>query len=187
MHLKRAFGLWSVVLAVVIAAGLTGSALASHYWYCSGSTPWKYADYSISWYNGATGDYYNIFNEEAKTDSNSWSPYTDVFLAPVSASGTTDHINAYSGSYGSTGWLGIAEIRGYSGCRILNGRTRLNRSYLDNGSYTRTNKKHVACQEVGHLLSLGHNRSSSTTCMNDTILSAPFPNTHDRDLINAIY
>ena len=187
MDRSRAVRIWTAALLLAIATGFTGSALASHYWYCSGSTPWHYANYSINWYNGASGDYYNIYQEEAKTDSNAWSPYTDVFLAPVSASGTTDHINAYSGYYGSNGWLGIAEIRGYSGCVVLNGRVRLNRSYLDNGSYSRTNKKHVACQEVGHLFGLHHNQSSSTTCMNDLILSAPQPNSHDRDLVNALY
>ena len=187
MELKRALGVWLAVLTVAIAVGAGGSMMASHYWYCSGSTPWHYANYSINWYNGGTGDYWNIYNEEAKTDSNAWSPYTDVFLSPVSSSGTSDHINAYNGYYGSNGWLGIAEIRGYSGCTVLNGRARLNQSYLDNGGYSRTNKKHVACQEIAHLFGLGHNRGSTTTCMNDTILYAPFPNTHDRDLVNAIY
>ena len=105
----------------------------------------------------------------------------------MSSAGTTDHVNAYNGYYGSTGWLGIAEIRRYSGCTVYEGRARLNQSYLDNGRYSRTNKEHVACQEVGHLFGLGHNRGSSTTCMNDTILTAPQPNTHDHDLINSIY
>jgi hypothetical protein len=186
MDLKRALVVWVAVLTVAAVAGLAGSSMASHYWYCSGSTPWHYANYSINWYNGTSGDYWNIYNEEARSDSNSWHNYTDISLV-VSGSGTTDHINAYAGSYGSNGWLGIAEIRGYSGCVIMNGRARLNRSYLDNGSYSRTNKKHVACQEIAHLFGLGHNRGSSTTCMNDTILSAPYPNSHDRDLVNARY
>lgn len=181
MNVKRALGLWMAVLTLGAVIGQPIGAWASHRWGC-----WKYRDYNINWYNGGTGDYYNIYNEEAKTDSNAWSPYTDVFLNPT-GSGTTDHINAYNGAYGATGWLGIAEIRSYSGCTIFNGRARLNQTYLDNGSYTRTNKKHVACQEVGHLFGLGHNQGSSTTCMNDTILSAPYPNTHDRDLVNSIY
>jgi hypothetical protein len=186
VSVRRAAAVWAAVLAVAAAAGFSGSAFASHWWYCSGSTPWHYANYYIYWYNGGTGDYYNIYQEEAKTDADSWSPYTDVFLAQASASGSTDHINAYSGFYGSTGWLGIAEIRGYSGCVVTNGRVRLNRSYLDYG-YSRTNREHVACQEIGHLLGLNHNRGSTTTCMNDTILSAPQPNTHDRDMVNSIY
>lgn len=182
MSRRRAVTLWAAIVAVVAIAGAPMGAWASHRWGC-----WKYANYQINWYNGASGDYNLIYNEEARADSNSWHNYTDLSLTPVSAAGSTDHINAYAGYYGSTGWLGIAEIRGYSGCTVFNGRARLNRSYLDNGSYSRTNKKHVACQEVGHLFGLGHNRGSSTTCMNDTILTAPQPNSHDQSLINSIY
>lgn len=173
--------LWALVLLLTTLVG-AGSAYASHRWSC-----WKYANGFINWYNGAGGDNWNIYNEEARTDSNSWHNFTDVTLNPVSGAGTSDHINAFAGFYGANGWLGIAEIRRASGCTILEGRVRLNLSYLDNGSYSRTNKKHVACQEVGHLLGLHHNTSSNTTCMNDRILSAPFPNTHDRDLVNSIY
>lgn len=171
-----------VTAALAVVLGFPMGAWASHRWGC-----WKYANYAINWYNGGTGDYYYIYNEEARTDSNAWHPYTDISLTPVGSAGSTDHINAYNGRYGSTGWLGIAEIRRYSGCRVYEGRSRLNQSYLDNGSYSRTNKKHVACQEVGHLFGLNHQRGVSNSCMNDQILSAPYPNTHDRDLINAIY
>ena len=176
--MNRKLGIVTLVSLFLLVFTVT-SAVASHRWGC-----WKYANASINWYNGGTGDYWNIYNEEARTDSNSWHNYTDLSLTPT-GSGTTDHINAYNGSYGSTGWLGIAEIRSASGCTILNGRCRLNHTYLI--SYSRTNKKHVACQEVGHLFGLNHNRGSSTTCMNDTILTAPQPNSHDQSLINSIY
>ncbi len=182
MNIRRAIVGWVMVLAITLVLGFPLGAWATHRWGC-----WKYANYSISWYNGGTGDYWYIYNEEARTDSNSWHNYTDISLNPVSAAGSTDHANAYNGYYGATGWLGLAEIRGYSGCTVYNGRARLNQTYLDNGSYTRTNKKHVACQEVGHLFGLGHNTGSTTTCMNDTILSAPQPNSHDQSLINSIY
>lgn len=179
MTQKRALVLlFSLFLLVFVVT----TATATHRWGC-----WKYANASINWYNGASGDNFNIFNEEARTDSNSWHNYTDLSLTSVSAAGSTDHINAYAGSYGSTGWLGIAEIQRSSGCTVYQGRARLNLTYLNNGSYTRTNKKHVACQEVGHLFGLNHNTGSSTTCMNDRILTAPQPNSHDQSLINSIY
>lgn len=179
MNRKRSLLSLASLFVLVFAAT---TAVATNRWGC-----WKYANYAINWYNGGSGDYYNIYNEEAKTDSNSWHNYTDVSLTNVSAAGSTDHVNAYNGSYGSTGWLGIAEIQRSSGCTVYQGRSRLNQTYLDNGSYTRTNKKHVACQEVGHLFGLHHNQGSNTTCMNDTILSAPYPNSHDQSMINSIY
>lgn len=182
MNIRRAIVGWVMVLSITLGLGFPLGTWASHRWGC-----WKYANFSISWFNGGTGDYFNIYNEEARTDSNSWHNYTDISLTSVGAAGTTDHANAYNGFYGSTGWLGLAEIRGYSGCTVFNGRARLNQTYLDNGSYTRTNKKHVACQEVGHLFGLQHNRNETNTCMNDTILTAPQPNLHDQQLTNSIY
>lgn len=181
MNWKRASGVWTAVLTVVVVLGLAAGSWASHRWSC-----WKYANASISFYNGASGSYYNYFQQEGLTDSNSWHNYTDLNLTQVGAHGNTDHVNCYSGYYGFNGWLGIAEIIRYSGCTVLDGHSRLNRSYLDTG-YTVTNRKHVACQEVGHLFGLNHNRSSSTTCMNDSILSAPQPDAHDQSLINSIY
>lgn len=169
-----------ILLSLFILTFTATTIIASNRWGC-----WKYADYAINWYNGATGDYWNIYNEEARTDSNSWHNYTDISLTSVGAAGSTDHINAYAGSYGSTGWLGIAEVQRYSGCTIQQGRSRLNNSYL--ASYSRTAKKHVACQEVGHLFGLHHNQGSSTTCMNDAILTAPQPNSHDQSMIASIY
>lgn len=177
---KRLFVFWTAVLVLAAVAG-TSATYASHRWGC-----WKYYNYYIRWYNGGTGDYYSIFEEEARTDWNSWHNYTDIYLAPVSSPGSSDHINAYNGYYGATGWLGIAEIRRYGGCTIYEGRARLNMSYLE-GGYSRTNKKHVACQEVGHLFGLHHNTGSYSTCMNNQILSAPYPNSHDRSLVNSIY
>jgi hypothetical protein len=182
MAWKRLVALGVAVFTAAFVVGVPLGAWASHRWGC-----WKYAKADIYWYNGGTDDYYHVFNEEANTDANAWRPYTDVDLAPVPSPGTTDHINAYSGYYGETGWLGLARIARYSGCTVEEGRVYLNRTYLDSPSYSRANKKHVACQEVGHLLGLGHNRSQTTTCMNDTILYAPYPNAHDRDMVNALY
>jgi hypothetical protein len=173
--------LWSSVLVASLVVGFTTTSVASHYW-----GQWKYADAYINYYNGATGNYYTHFQEEALLDLNGWNRYTDVHLTQVGSAGTTDHINAYSGFYGNNGWLGIAEILQYSGWTVKEGRCRLNRSYLDFG-YSSTNIKHVACQEVGHLFGLGHNHNSNATCMNDYILTAPQPDLHDQEIVNQKY
>ncbi|HEX2049316.1 MAG TPA: hypothetical protein VHJ34_01645 [Actinomycetota bacterium] len=176
----------AILLAVFLGASVLSfapQASASHYWYCSGSTPWKYANYTVYFYNGAPGDWYYVYQEETFTDSNSWNPYTDLAITQVGAAGSSDHANAYAGYYGATGWLGLAQINRTSGCTILQGTAYLNRSYLD--GYSRTARKHVACQEVGHLWGLNH--VYTATCMNDSVTSYPYPNAHDRDAINAIY
>ncbi|HEX7181418.1 MAG TPA: matrixin family metalloprotease [Thermoanaerobaculia bacterium] len=179
MSTRKAFRIWSALIAVTIVLG-AGLAFASHRRGC-----WKYADSLINWYNGGTGDYKNIYEEEAKTDADSWHNFTDVNFNSVAAAGTTDHLNAYNGFYGNTGWLGLGEIRAYSGCIIKNGRIRLNQTYLDNGSYTRTNKESIACHEIGHLLGLDHS-PNATSCMSHTLTAAQ-PDTHDRDVVNSIY
>ena len=185
MKTKPALFVWASALALSTLLFTAGRLEASHRWYC-----WKYANSSINFYNGAvngTKAYRDAFTQEAQTDSNSWHNGTEINLTSVGSAGTTDHCNCYSGSYGFNGWLGIAEIRSYSGCTVREGRARLNASYLNSGSYGQTNDKHVACQEVGHLWGLNHNRSSTTTCMNDTILYAPQINSHDISMVNSIY
>lgn len=179
MSRQNAFRIWTALIVVTIVLG-AGAVSASHRSGC-----WKYADALINWYNGGTGDYRNIYEEEAKTDADSWHNYTDVNFNSVASAGTTDHINAYNGFYGSTGWLSIAQISSYSGCTVRSGQIRMNQTYLDNGSYTRTNKESIACHEIGHLLGLGHS-PNATSCMSHN-LSAAQPDAHDRDVVNSIY
>lgn len=160
--------------------------IASHKWICSGTTAWKYADKDISWYNGTSGDYYDIYQEEMNWDSNSWDKYTKLDLT-TTTSLTTDQARGYAGYYGETGWLGLATIVEWSGCTITKGKSQLNKTYFENGSYTRTNKKHTACQELGHLWGLDHNRNATDTCMNDKIGNAPYPSSHDKDVVYNLY
>lgn len=186
MSLRRILLTWGALLALAIGIG-AGTAFASHRWHC-----WRYADTSINWYNGASGTYRYIFEEEAITDADSWHNYTLIDLTPVSSSGSTDHINAYNGYYGTVGWYGIAEVVNNNGCTVLEGRARLNQSYLD--AFTRTTREHVACQEVGHLFGLDHpNPSTFTSCMSNPqvngqwYLNAPQPDEHDSAMIDEIY
>src|SRR5687767_3150387 len=98
MNIRRVIVGWVMVLSVTLLLGFPLGAWASHRWGC-----WKYANASINWYNGGTGDYFNIYNEESRTDSNSWHNYTDINLTSVGSAGSTDHANAYNGYYGATG------------------------------------------------------------------------------------
>ena len=170
----------AVRIAIVALAAGAGIASATNRNGC-----YKFADFRINWYNGGTGDYFNIYEEEARTDVNAWDPYTDVAFTPVAAAGTTDHINAYNAAYGATGWLSIVEIQSVSGCTVRSGRVRMNQTYLDSGSYTRAQKKAIACNLIGKILGLT-NQAGTAGCMDGT-LNNPFPSTHDRDTINAVY
>ena len=173
----RQMAVWVAIVTLTTGAGVVS---ATHRNGC-----YKFADAVINWYNGGTGDYFAIYEEEAKTDADAWHPYTDVSLNSVAVAGTTDHINAYNGSYGSTGWLALAEIQTVSGCTIKNGRLRMNRTYLDSGSYARSQKKAMACNLIGKILGLT-NQAGTAGCMDGT-LNNPFPSPHDRDVINSIY
>lgn len=177
MNRKRIFLCQSLLFLTVFS----GATWAFHRWSC-----FKFPDATIFWYNGGTGDYFNIYQEESINDGDSWHNSTVIDLIQVGSPGTSDQVNSYNGFYGINGWLGLAQIYP-SGCTINWGESFLNQSYLDNGSYSRTNKKHVACQEVGHTFGLQHNRNQNDTCMNDTILTAPQPNQHDRDELASLY
>lgn len=88
-------------------------------------------------------------------------------------------------------WLGIATIF-LDGGHITKGEVKLNTKYLE---YYEANgypgiADHVLCQELGHILGLGHNRTENDTCMNDQAFigaALTSPNNHDTVQLNVIY
>ena len=82
-------------------------------------------------------------------------------------------------------WLGLARIFIDEDGHITKGEVKLNTRLLQ--SYGSVAADHVLCQELGHVLGLGHNRSEFDTCMNDTVLGMPSPNAHDTEQLNIIY
>ncbi len=88
-------------------------------------------------------------------------------------------------------WLGLARIFLEDG-HITKGEVKLNTQSLE---YYEANgypgiADHVLCQEIGHVLGLGHNRTQDDTCMNDQeFVGADLtsPNFHDTDQLNLIY
>jgi len=190
--------------ALVIFGGLAGIAFASHAW---GSYHWAR---TANPFTLKLGD--NV--------SPAWDPYLKAAAADWSASSMLDmtvvtganlsnpkYCRAKTGEaqvcnakYGSNGWLGIAQIY-ISGGHITAGIVKVNDSYFSTAKYNKPEwRTLVMCQEVGHILGLGHqdeNMSNANlgTCMDYT--SAPLrndgagdnlnPNAHDYNLLETIY
>ena len=110
--------------------------------------------------------------------------------------GTTQVCN---GTYGSTGWLGLASINISGGTHITQGSAKMNDTYFNTATYNNPNERlHVVCQEVAHTFGLDHqstNGSSQNSCMdyfsntgaNATSTLSTKPNAHDFDQLNLTY
>jgi len=104
-------------------------------------------------------------------------------------------------TYGSTGWLGVAQIWA-SGTHITQGTVKLNDTYFNTATYnTPAWRQFVTCQEVGHTFGLAHQNENFSdpnlgSCMDYTNdpdgtinnqLSNLDPNQHDYDELATIY
>lgn len=93
--------------------------------------------------------------------------------------GSTANIQVCNASYGTTGWLGLAQL-GVNGDHISYASVKLNDTYFTMSRYnTSAWKRLVMCQEIGHALGLDHqdenfNNKPLGTCMDYT--SDPTPN-----------
>jgi hypothetical protein len=145
-----------------------------------------------------------IFGDASNPNSanrRGWNDSSALTLSVVAGSTTTttrSSCPAVSGAvrvcnytYGSNGWLGLAQIALVSGStsHIAWGTAKMNDSYFNSG-YPSTEKRHVMCQEVGHDFGLGHtseNGSSQNTCMDyyqntsSSDWTSTGPNQHDFD------
>lgn len=99
-------------------------------------------------------------------------------------------IRVCNAEYGFNGWLGLASINLDSRGHITQGTAKVNDSY---SSYfaSQDERRHVMCQEIGHLFGLGHTSedgSTQNTCMDySNSPTSTAPNQHDYDQLAAIY
>lgn len=106
----------------------------------------------------------------------------------------TGTIQVCNGSYGDTGWLGIASIS-INGNEIIAGTTKLNDTYFTQPNYnTESWKQLVTCQEIGHDYGLAHQNENfltdrTTSCMEYTSWPQDneHPDQHDYDQLESMY
>lgn len=169
-----AAGLFLVGLA---ARGVT-TADAMHPWGC-----YKWSSTSLTYNNTATAPYNSYYEQETKTDSDSWHNYTVVDFTAGTGGNNTKQM---SGFYGQNGWLGLTQIW-VSGCTITHAEEKINRSYMDYAPYnTAEKRKTVACHETGHATGLAHN-TQSTSCLKSGATTPSHPNAHDAAQLDTIY
>jgi len=136
------------------------------------------------------------------TTSSDWTASSVLNTTIVAGSGSAKSCRPIDGqvkvcnsTYGSTGWLGIAQIWITGGTHITQGVVKLNDTYHNSPPYNTTPWRNlVSCQEVGHTLGLDHqdenfNNANLGTCMDYTNdpSTNQHPNQHDYDQLEAIY
>lgn len=113
---------------------------------------------------------------------------------------TTNQGSVVTESRRSQQWLGLASIYVDNLGHITSGKVTMNPTMLSDSRYTDTAIQHVFCQEMGHILGLGH-IAESTTCMDDcawadtstdwlACLNNPLaegPDAHDAEQLDLIY
>ncbi len=124
-------------------------------------------------------------------------PWNDLGT-PVTlrSSGSGFLIVVEEGGDRDSGWLGLASITQLDG-HIKTGKVTMNRELLK--QYPPNVAAHVLCQEIGHILGLGHQAFANNSCMDDCQGRGPgwlsclsstegtTPNAHDKEQLDTIY
>jgi len=148
--------------------------------------------------------------------NSTWDPYLNEAISDWSASSVLDltkvtgsttarrcrptsgRIEVCNASYGSTGWLGIAQIWITGGIHITQATTKVNDTYFNTATYnTPAWRRLVMCQEIAHDFGLDHqdenfNNENLGSCMDytsdpDGPPSNEHPNAHDFAQLESIY
>lgn len=143
---------------------------------------------------------------ENKMKGSGWKPFFDESIrvwdtlgTPLTLTATDSNGMVSTDARRSQQWLGLATVYLNADGHITAGKVTMNPIMLTDPRYTPTAVQHVFCQELGHVLGLGH--IVADTCMDDcswastsevwlSCLNDPAsvgPNGHDAEQLNLIY
>src|SRR5215211_7442975 len=199
MRTNKVRFMFMLVLVVVLAA-FPVSVSANHSW---GKYHWARTSNPFTLKVGDNvGSAWDSYLNEAISD---WNPSVVLNLTKVSAStsGSTcapssGRIEVCNAAYGTTGWLGIAQIWITRPSHIVQATTKVNDTYFNQAKYnTPAWRRLVMCQEIAHDFGLDHqdenfDNPNLGSCMDYTRspLGPPsneHPNAHDYEQLQKIY
>ena len=195
--MKTKFGLAKAAGFTAAVIALAAPVMASHSW---GGYHW--ARTSGTQLSVPVGDNvttaWDSYLRTAVTDWNKSSMIESPLATGMTSRSTCNpvsgRIEVCNYAYGSTGWLGIAQIW-LSGGHITQGTSKLNDTYFSTSTYnTPAWRATVTCQEIGHDYGLAHqdedfNTDATTSCMEYTNWPAgnEHPDSHDYNQLYSIY
>ena len=190
-----------VVLAVTLIGGtFQWVILANHAW-----NGYHWARISNPFTVNLGDNVSTLWDGYLNTASTKWNISTVLQTAvaagqtnPRNCRPTSGRVEVCNAAYGSTGWLGVAQIWITGGVNITQGTVKLNDTYFNTAKYNTFGWRNlVTCQEIGHTFGLAHQDENFTnqnlgTCMDytDNPYGPPdneYPNQHDYDELVAIY
>lgn len=216
--MKKYFTVPFVVVAVLaLVAILSGSiAYATHSWgnyhwaRTSTSTPFtlKLGDNVAGSWDAYLGEASSDWSVSSVLDTSivgGGTNNTKGKRTPKNCVPTAGRVEVCSARYGSTGWLGVAQIWA-SGNHIVQGTAKMNDTYFNSAPYnTPAWRRLVMCQEVAHDFGLDHqdeifDNANVGSCMDYTNdpdggaggaapddLSNEHPNAHDYEQLETLY
>jgi hypothetical protein len=191
MQFGRLLRLIAVALIAVAGTGLFASDAAANH---AAGFHWARASnpFTVTLGNNlTTAQWSGYLANAAAAWSNS--AVLDVAVAPgQGCTPTPDVVEVCNGDFGDSGWLGLAEVWVDKNGHVVQATISLNDPRFVPGTYNDYAKQHVLCQEIGHVLGLGHvHDAASFTCMDDVdSINDPDwvgPNAHDYDQLAQIY
>ena len=201
MYNKKSSYRFVLMLVLVIAlAAFPASVNANHSW---GKYHWARTSNPFTLKLGDNVS--TAWDSYLSTASSDWSASTVLNTSVVTGSTTgstcaptSGRIEVCNANYGSTGWLGVAQIWIARRSHITQGTAKMNDFYFNQAQYnTPAWRRLVMCQEIAHDFGLDHqdenfNNANLGSCMDytsdpDGPPSNEHPNQHDFDQLVSIY